>query len=125
MGQARARDQKGVLGGKRYGGITIQDIREPRFKLRPGTAVGIDQWCPYNWKQISYEAKEAIVLLLNHLEKHGVWPGYLYYNIIVHMGKPAGGSGTIALMPLPYRLWTKIRRPYTIKWETAHHEMQQ
>ena len=36
------------------------------------------------------------------------------------MGKPAGGSRPIALMPMPYRLYTKIRRPHIIKWELAH-----
>ena len=45
---------------------------------------------------------------------------YIYYNIIVLMGIPAGGSRPIAPMPMLYRLWTKIRRPYIIKWELAH-----
>ena len=33
------------------------------------------------------------------------------------MGKPGGGSRPIALMPMIYRLWTKIRRPYMRQWE--------
>ena len=36
------------------------------------------------------------------------------------MGKPTGGSIPIALMPMLYRLYTKIRRPYIIQWELAH-----
>ena len=36
------------------------------------------------------------------------------------MGKPTGGSRPIALMPMLYRLYTKIRRPQIIQWELAH-----
>ena len=36
------------------------------------------------------------------------------------MGKPTGGPRPIALMPMLYRLYTKIRRPYIIQWEQAH-----
>ena len=36
------------------------------------------------------------------------------------MGRPAGGSRPIALMPVLYRLWTKIRRPRIVKWELSH-----
>ena len=59
---------------------------------------------------------------INHRNywKHGVWQGYIYYNIIVLMGKPVGGSRPIALMPMRYRLHTKIRRPQIIQWELAH-----
>ena len=82
--------------------------------------MGIDQSSPYHWKQLSLKAKEAIVHFLSHVEKHDIWPGYLYYHVIVLMGKPAGGSRPIALMPMLYRLWTKIRRPHLIRWELAH-----
>ena len=52
-------------------------------------------------------------------KKHGVWPGYIYiyYNIIVLMGKPAGGSRPVALMPMLYRMWCRARRIYIDEWE--------
>ena len=43
----------------------------------------------------------------------------MYYNLIVLMGKPAGGTCPIALMAMIYRLWTKIRRPEIDSWESA------
>ena len=75
---------------------------------------------PYHQKYLSPEAIEAIAHLFNDVEKHGVWPGHIYYNIIVLMGKSAGRSRPLALMPMLHRLWTKIRRPYIIKWELSH-----
>ena len=100
--------------------ITIEDFQRGIKMMNGGTAVGIDHWSPHHWKQLSPEALEAITHLFNHIEQHGVWPGHIYYNIILLMGKPAGGSRPIALMPMLYRLYTKIRRPYIIKWELAH-----
>ena len=88
--------------------------------MSSGTAVGIDQWSPAQWKQLSPEAIEAITHLFTYIEKYGVWPGHKYYNIIVLMGKPTGGSRPIALMPMLYRLYLKSRRPYIIQWELEH-----
>eukprot|EP00973_Karenia_brevis_P080386 11152854-Karenia_brevis.AAC.1 len=36
------------------------------------------------------------------------------------MGRPQGGTRPIALMPMLYRIWTKIRKPYIQKWERAN-----
>ena len=38
-------------------------------------------------------------------------------NIIVFMGKPRRGSRPIALMPMLYRVWTRVRRKYIDDWE--------
>ena len=97
--------------------ITPEDVTRGIKMMSSGTAVGIDHWSPYHWTQLIPEAIEAIAHLFNLVEKHGVWPGYIYYNI---MGKPAGGSRPIALMPILYGLWTKIRRPQIINWQISH-----
>ena len=34
------------------------------------------------------------------------------------MGKPTGGTRPIALMPMLYRIWTKVRKPCIIQWES-------
>ena len=36
------------------------------------------------------------------------------------MGKPNGGIRPIALMPMLYRLWTKIRKVNIGQWESVH-----
>ena len=38
------------------------------------------------------------------------------HNIVVLTGKPAGGTRPIALMPMLYRLWTKIRKSELDHW---------
>ena len=95
--------------------ITEEDVKRGIKMMSSGTAVGIDQWSPGRWKQLSPEAIEAITHFFRYIEKHGVWPGHIYFNIIVLMGKPTGGSRPIALMPMLYRLYTKVRRPYIIQ----------
>ena len=84
--------------------ITPEDVKRGIKMMSSGTAVGIDQWSPYHWKQLSPEAIEAIAHLWNHGEKHGICPGYIYNNIIVLMGKPAWGAKPTAPMPMLYRL---------------------
>ena len=88
--------------------------------LKTNTAVGIDQWSPIQLRLLSPEAKQLLLSILQDVESSKAWPGYTYYNIIVLMGKPAGGVRPIALMAMIYRLWTKIRRPYIVQWERAH-----
>ena len=87
--------------------------------MKSGTAVGIDQWSPAQWKLLSEEAIDGITYLFQYIEEYGVWPGHIYCNIIVLMGKPTGGSRPIALVPMLYRLYTKIRRPQIVQWELA------
>eukprot|EP00973_Karenia_brevis_P036217 4994179-Karenia_brevis.AAC.1 len=53
-------------------------------------------------------------------KQSATWPSYILYNIVVLMGKPQGGTRLIALMPMLYRIWTKIRKPYIQKWERAN-----
>ena len=67
----------------------------------------------------SEEAKDLLVQILRDIEEQRAWPGQTYYNIIVCMGKLAGGYRPIALMPMLYRLWTKIRRPHIGAWQSA------
>ena len=70
--------------------------------LNTNTAVGIDQWCPSQLRLIDEAGKNLLVEILNDIEDRRAWPGYTYYNIIVLMGKPAGGSRRVALMPMHY-----------------------
>eukprot|EP00973_Karenia_brevis_P031057 4284100-Karenia_brevis.AAC.1 len=58
--------------------------------------------------------------MLAQVEQYATWPSYLLYNIIVLMGKPLGGTRPIALMPMLYRIRTKIRKPYIQMWERAN-----
>ena len=57
--------------------IITGDVQRGIKMMNSGTAVGIDQWSPHHWKQLSPEAIGAIAHLFNHVEKHGVWPGHI------------------------------------------------
>lgn len=58
--------------------------------------------------------------LLSHIEERGTRPRYILYNIVVLMGKPTGGTRPIALMPMIYRVRTKVRRPHITRWAKYH-----
>ena len=60
-----------------------------------------------------------MVCLLNEVEHRPTWPAHIYYNLIVLMGEPSGGTRPIALMPMICSLWTKTRRPQIDAWEQA------
>ena len=63
------------------------------------------------------EVAQALADLLNSIEQKCAWPIQVLINIIVLMGKPQGGVRPIALMPMIYRIWTKIRKPLLVEWE--------
>ena len=70
---------------------TSEDVLIDMKLMNSGTAVGIDQWSPHHWKQLSPEALEAITHLFKHIEQHGVWPGHIYIFIyILHYNCPHG-----------------------------------
>ena len=87
--------------------ITMEDLERGLKMLNTNTAAGIDQWSPGQLRSLSMEAKELLLGILQDVERTKAWPGYAYYNIIVLMGKPAGGVRPIALMAMIFRLWTK------------------
>ena len=51
--------------------ITPEEVVRGINMMSSGTAVGIDQWSPYHWKQLSPEAIEAIAHFFNHVENLG------------------------------------------------------
>ena len=75
------------------------------------TALGIDQWGHKDFKDLPMEVWESLAELLNSVERAVAWPAHILYNIIVHIGKPTGGTRPIALTPMLYRMWTKLGGP--------------
>ena len=71
-------------------------------------------------KNVPQDALEALATLLNEVENSLSWPLHIIHNWVVLMGKPGGGTRPIALMPMLYRVWTKVRRSYLQAWENEH-----
>ena len=90
--------------------ITMEDLERGLKMLNTNTAVGIDQWSPGQLRLLSPEAKQLLLSILQDVEESRAWPAYTYYNIMVLMGKPNGGSRSIALMPMLYRIWCEARK---------------
>ncbi len=101
--------------------IISNDVQRASKLFKDSTALGGDLWGPYWFKNMSVEVAQAWAHLLNRIEEVGTWPAHMFINIIVLMGKPPpGGVRPIALMPMIYRLRTKIRKEYIDEWEAAN-----
>ena len=100
--------------------ITPEMVMRASKMLKKGTSIGVD-WCEVEWlRSMTYEVAVQVAKLLNSIEMEAAWLAQTLTNIIVLMGKPAGGVRPIALMPMLYRLWTKVRRDESRLWDTAH-----
>lgn len=58
--------------------------------------------------------------LFNKWPTLGTFPPQLLLNVVALLGKPQGGERGIALTPIFYRLWCRIRKPHIADWETTH-----
>eukprot|EP00973_Karenia_brevis_P095053 12425469-Karenia_brevis.AAC.1 len=108
--------------------ILTEDMEDPidedkvegaLYVLKTATTVGIDFWSPGDLRRLARAALGALGQILVQVEDQATWPSFLLYNIIVLVGKPLGGTRPIALMPMLYKVWTRIRKPYIQKWERA------
>ena len=71
---------------------------------------------------MSDDALASMAVLLNMCEANVAWPTHVLNNTIVLMGKPQpqGGCRPIALMPMLYRVWTKVRKPWIQEWDSLN-----
>ena len=95
--------------------ITASMIQVGLRELSNRTALGIDHWSPGELKGLSSQCLQAMADLSNHIEERGTWPRYILYNIVVLMGKLTGGTRPIALMPMLYRVWSKVGRTHIFR----------
>ena len=98
--------------------ISAEDVLRGA-KLLKGS-IGVDWWEVDHLKSMPYEVAQSFAILLNCVEEKLAWPVQILLNLIVLMGKPNGGVRPIALMPMLYRLWSKIRRVDIHKWDNTH-----
>ena len=97
--------------------LVAQDIIGAIKLLKNDTALGVDFLDVWWLKNLSNQIADDFAEVLNSVERLGAWPIQSRMNIIVLMGKPAGGLRPIALMPMLYRIWSKARRQHLIVWE--------
>ena len=97
------------------------DVQKGAMRIPKNTAIGLDHWETRWLRRMDDEAAEGMAHLLNTIETSIAWPIQTLMNIIVLMGKPQGGVRPIALMPMLFRLWTKIRKASIDEWGYLHH----
>ena len=66
----------------------------------------------------------CIALLYMQCERYMVWPDSRVVNLLVRLPKPDGGSRLIALMSTLIRVWGRVRRPLSTKWEADRATME-
>ena len=98
--------------------ITASDIMQAAKLLRG--SIGIDWWEVEHLKSMTEEVAQAFADILNQVEEKVAWPVQTLLSLIVLMGKPNGGVKPIALMPMLYRLWSKVRRVDIHVWDEDH-----
>ena len=77
--------------------ITPEMVMRATKLLKRDTSLGIDWWEVEWLRTMTYEMAVQIANLLNTIECEVAWPAQILTNIIVLMGKPAGGVRPIAL----------------------------
>ena len=111
-----------VLHGHMADLIEPEDVKRAILMLKRGTALGCDLWDVEFLRLISGEMLQLLADLFNNIESTGAWPEHIMCNIIVLMGKPPpGGTRPIALMPMIYMIWSKIRKPLLDEWCKNNH----
>ena len=100
--------------------IDRDGVRRAINEIKTSTSLGLDQWEVVFLKSLDGDALDELVVLLQAIERRAAWPSHILMNIIVLMGKPGGGSRPIALMPMLYRIWTKVRKRFIQEWDTLH-----
>ena len=102
--------------------ITAEMVREGIKEIKLSTALGLDQWDVKWLRALSGEALASLACVLNMVEACCAWPQHILTNTIVLMGKPQpiGGCRPIALMPMVYRIWTKVRKPWIQEWDALN-----
>ena len=84
--------------------ITLRDRITPEMVMRAtkllkrDTSLGIDWWEVEWLRTMTYEVAVQIAKLLNSIEKEAARPAQTLTNIIVLMGKPAGGVRPVLLL---------------------------
>ena len=96
--------------------ITVSLIRRGAKSIKANTGTGMDLWSPHDVANTTDEGLEELAEIYTGIEKSCTWPLQTFLNIIGLMGKE-NGTRPIGLMPMIYRIWSKMRRSDVRLWE--------
>ena len=99
--------------------ITPDDLVQvaPTYKRRTG--LGADSIHPRWIGWLSHPVLAGLAMLLNFLERIGLWPVQVMIILIAQIPKGDGGRRPIGLLPQLVRIWERIRKPIVANWRTT------
>ncbi len=100
--------------------LTPAQLREASRSFKRRTAQTFDGFHPRHFSELADESLAVLAIILQAVEVSGQWPRQLRLVVTALLPKPKGGCRPIGILPAPYRLWAKARRPWADKWEAAH-----
>ena len=80
------------------------------------TGKGVDMLAPADLAQLPPEARQALAGLYHRVEDTWQWPMQLLEHIIWLAMKPNGKDRALGLIPLPARLWGRVRGSMADSW---------
>ena len=94
--------------GEELGKIEVEHFRAVCKAFKRFTGVGVDNWHPHLWAQLSDEGVRVIIAFLLLVEKGRVWPAQAGIIVYFLLAKPGGGNRPIGLLPTLVRVWESL-----------------
>ncbi len=99
---------------------TVQELRQSSRSVDERTAIGHDGFHVTHFRMLSDECLAVLAALVEASELVGSLPRQLHFVTVPLLDKQKGGHRPISIYPAMYRLWTRVRKPYTEAWERQH-----
>ncbi len=99
---------------------TPSQLREASLTFRERTLVAFDGVAMRHYALLSDDALEVLADFVLVIEYLGHLPQQLHFTAMPLIAKARGGHRAIASLASLYRLWSRLRREETRKWEAAH-----
>ncbi len=100
--------------------VTPSEIRAAALSFRDGTLVAYDGVAMRQYALLSDEALEVLSDVIVVVERLGKLPEQLRFTVMPMIPKARGGHRAIASLVSLYRLWSRLRRDESRRWEAAN-----
>ncbi len=99
---------------------TPETLRQASREFKVRTIFTYDGFHPRHFNLMTDGALEVVADMMITMELIGRLPSQCSLLTMPLIGKPKGGHRAVSSFTGIYRLWTKVRRPYLQKWESAN-----
>ena len=99
--------------------LMLEDLARAIRATPVNAGLGFDRLQPSMLRSLPQEGKLQLLLLLRRMEADMILPSQLMLNLVALLDKPDGSDRPISLMPMPYRLLVRMRRPFVDAWDAS------